>query len=85
MRNGKVYWIKQKVVGILLIVLPVLFMDLLIETEAVVCVPFYWLFGFLFLIEKDRIFRSDYIFNVGLFIRRIRRRNKMRRMRSGRL
>lgn len=88
MRNGKVYWVKQKIVGLLLIIIPVLFMDIFRDNDAFIIIPLYWLLGCLIIRERTQItcmFRTDYIFDLRLFIRRIRRRNKMRRLRSGRL
>lgn len=83
----KIYWLKQKAIGLALIVGPLFVWDLLIETEAVVCVPFYWLFGILFLIEKHRMFRSDYILDLKILKRVIKRKiaRKLMRIRDRRL
>lgn len=88
MRNGKVYWIKQKFVGLLLIIGPLLFIDIIIECDAAIVLPIYWLLGILMIKEKSRItcmFKSDYIFDVRLFVRILRRKIRRKRLRSGRL
>lgn len=88
MRNGKIYWVKQKLVGLAFMIVPLFFMNALIETGAIICIPLYWILGYLIIREKSRItcmFRSDYIFDLKLFIKIVRRKIRKRRLRSGRL
>lgn len=62
MKNGlRIYWVKQKIVGLLLIVLPILLWDLLVVNEAAILAVVAIGMGLLTLLARDRMFRSDYI------------------------
>lgn len=62
MKNGlKIYWVKQKLVGLLLIVLPILLWDLLVVNEAALVAVVSIGMGLLIMLAQDRMFRSDYI------------------------
>lgn len=62
MKNGlRIYWVKQKIVGLLLIVLPILLWDLLVVNEAAILAVVSIGLGLLVLLARDRMFRSDYI------------------------
>lgn len=62
MKNGlKIYWVKQKLVGLLLIVLPTLLWDLLVVNEAALVAVVSIGMGLLIMLAQDRMFRSDYI------------------------
>lgn len=69
MRNGKIYWIKQKALGVLLLIISLMLLK--IVTEDFMAIIFLimsvpaclWL-----LFEKKRLFEKDYIFNVRKFL-----------------
>lgn len=62
MKNGlRIYWVKQKLVGLLLIVLPILLWDLLVVNEAALVAVVAIGMGVLIMLAQDRMFRSDYI------------------------
>lgn len=69
MRNGRIYWVKQKLVGLLLMIIPLMFLDLFVANEAALLVPIFELMGLVYLLSRERIFRSDYIFDLRQFLR----------------
>lgn len=61
MRVRKLYWVKQKVVGLLLLIVSILCLDLFFANDAgillIVSIPM----GIYFLFSRRRFFDSDYI------------------------
>lgn len=63
----KIYWVKQKTIGILMLLMSLIFMVFLVNTEAAISVLVFVPLGLYYLFTKDRLFKSDYIleFNYG--------------------
>lgn len=69
MKNGKIYWLKQKLVGLLLIILPWFFVDVFVANDAAILIVAFELLGLGYLFTKERLFRSDYIFDLREFLK----------------
>lgn len=69
MRNGKIYWVKQKACGLLMMILPWFFVDLFVENETAILIVAFELLGLGYLFTKERLFRSDYIFDLREFLK----------------
>ena len=69
MRNGKIYWVKQKLVGLLLIILPWFFVDVFVANDAAILIVAMDGLGLMYLFTKERLFRSDYIFDLREFLK----------------
>ena len=69
MKNGKIYWVKQKAIGILLLILSIILIDMLMKDKTaiiflIISVPTcLWL-----LFTKERIFSRDYTFDIRKFL-----------------
>lgn len=63
----KIYWVKQKLMGILMLLVSLIFMVFLVETDASITVLVFVPLGLYYLFVKDRLLKSDYIleFNYG--------------------
>lgn len=62
----EIYWIKQKVVGLLVLVLPFIFAGVLIDLDAAVV----WLLtvplGLYYILAKDQMFYCDYVLEIDI-------------------
>ena len=60
----KIYWVKQKLMGILMLLVSLIFMVFLVHTEAAISVLVFVPLGLYYLFAKDRLFKSDYILEI---------------------
>lgn len=60
----KIYWVKQKIIGILMLLVSLIFMVFLVHTEAAISVLVFVPLGLYYLFAKDRLFKSDYILEI---------------------
>lgn len=60
----KIYWVKQKTIGILMLLMSLIFMVFLVHTEAAISVLVFVPLGLYYLFAKDRLFKSDYILEI---------------------
>lgn len=60
----KIYWVKQKLIGILMLLASLIFMVFLVHTEAAISVLIFVPLGLYYLFAKDRLFKSDYILEI---------------------
>lgn len=65
---NKIYWVKQKLVGLLLLILSIVCFDLFIANEAGLLLVIAFSMGLGLLLTKKKLFVSDYIieFNKNL-------------------
>ena len=68
MKNGKIYWVLQKTVGLVLLILSLIFQSLLVEMDAVIVLVILTSIGTWMLLTKERMFYRDYIFDIKKFL-----------------
>ena len=70
MKNGKIYWVLQKLSGLALLLVSIIFFDLLIASEAGLILVLYIPMGLWLLITKKKVFYRDYIFDINEFLKK---------------
>ena len=58
----RILWLKQKMVGLLMVLLPLIFWDTLVKYDVAIIVVMYLPIGLYYLFTKRRLYSKDYIF-----------------------
>lgn len=66
----RITYVKQRIAGLLLLILPLLFVGVLIEYDAAIALVLTVPTGLYYLLSNERLFNSDYIFELRIGRRR---------------
>ena len=67
-KGRKILWLKQKFIGFLLVVIPLIFFVPLAQTDWWFGVPVVWGLGFIMMFTKYKFFKRDWYFDIDEFL-----------------
>lgn len=70
MKNGKIYWVLQKLYGLVLLLVSIIFFDFIIVNEIGLILVLFIPMGLWLLLTKKKVFFTDYIFDINEFLKK---------------